>query len=567
MKSLWKRAGLLMSALLVIASGTGCGAQEYNAMPVSSGAAEKSGLLPDFSGLEQAGKELAEGLLEYAELYMEMEEAARPKELRKGKALKKGDCIGITAPAYSVEGHDFNQAVTFLKNCGFEVKIMDSCYSDNGPFAGDDRQRAEDLNALFADDDVDAILCLRGGYGCARILDYLDYDMIREHPKLLIGYSDITALHIALMQKCGLATVHGPVAASFNSVYSDYIAEKFRNGISLNPDGNTFIQNQWSFSGYYTMEQFLNGISTDKPIGEIELPAGEQLRTLIPGTAQGRIIGGNLMVITTLMGTEYELKGDHAILFLEEVREKSYRIDRMLRQLYQNGLLDRVDGILIGDMSMNEDQDGLTCREVIEEYAALAGKPCITGVPAGHGRNNMFLPFGVEAVMTANEDGTASLKILEEVLEGDDGSGAASESGEALKEASEKEEALKETPEKEEALKEMSEKEETLKEAPGKEETPEEAPEKEETLEEAPEKEGTQEETSEKEEAQEEAPEIEETQEEASEKDEELPEQNEIPEDVPEEGGIWEEIPDGAGIPSPVIPFSSASSANKEGKE
>ena len=306
----------------------------------------------------------------------------------KGKALKTGDCIGIAAPAYYVRNHDYSKAVQFLKAQGYKVKVMPSCDATERNFAGSDKQRAEDINALFADDSVDAIMCLRGGYGSGRILDYLDYSMIAKHPKLLIGYSDVTALHIALYQKCGLVTVHGPMASTFNND---------------------------NYTGF-TKEQFLSGITSDEPVGKIKQPEGGKLKTLVPGSAEGVVIGGNLTLIASLVGTEYELRADHAILFIEEIGEFASRIDRMLLQLYESGLFDRVDGIIIGDMADNYDYNSCSVNDVIREYAKLADKPCITGVPAGHGKYNMFLPFGVKAKMTANKDGSASIEILESAL-------------------------------------------------------------------------------------------------------------------------------------------------------
>ncbi len=348
-------------------------------------------------------------------------------ELQKGKALKKGDCIGIVAPAWHIDGNDFSQAVLFLQNLGYELKIADSCTDSDRGFAGNDRQRAEDINTFFADDSVDAIMCLRGGYGCARILDYLDYDLIREHPKLLIGYSDITALHVVLMERCGLVTVHGPMISSFKSIYSDHVQRLFQN--IIRPDDlqegtdsselDVFDMDESAYANVgleYTLKQFLEGISSNRPIGELEMPEGAALESIIPGTAQGKIIGGNLTVLASMAGTDYELQGDHNILFFEEIGERAYRIDRLLCQLCQNGLLDRVDGILIGDISNNYDDAECTVRQVIEEYAELAGKPCICGLPCGHSSDNCFLPFGVEARMTANEDGTASLVLLESAL-------------------------------------------------------------------------------------------------------------------------------------------------------
>ncbi len=345
-----------------------------------------------------------------------------------GKALKKGDCIGIAAPAGFIDGNDYNQALMFFEDMGYEVKLTKSCVSAEGLFAGSDKQRAEDINALFEDDSVDAIMCLRGGYGCARILEYLDYEMIAQHPKILIGYSDVTALHTALIQRCGLVTVHGPMISSLRTIYSDYVSYLFQKKVSADDiageydlaESDLTDLDEDSFKGFYlefTLAQLLKGLQSDEPIGEIELPEGEELETIVPGTAEGRIVGGNLTVLTSLIGTENELQGDGAILFLEEVREPAYRIDRMLQQLAQSGLFDRVSGIMFGDMSTNYDDENRTCQEVIEEYAKLAGKPCISNVPAGHSDNNMYLPLNAEARLAANDDGSASLVILDPAAE------------------------------------------------------------------------------------------------------------------------------------------------------
>ncbi len=302
----------------------------------------------------------------------------------KGKALKEGDTIGIVATSYYIKDDAYSKAVNYLKNAGYKVEIAPSVTARYRYYAGTDRQRAKDINAFFEDDSIDAILCLQGGSGAAGVLQYLDYDMIAKHPKLFIGYSDVTALHIALQERSGIATVHGPLLASFvSTVYR------------------------------YTSDQFLNGLTNPEPIGRIELPTNRELKTVVAGTAEGMIIGGNLTVLSSLAGTEYELKGDHNILLIEETGEYASRIDRMLRQLEMNGLFDRIDGILIGDLVDCPDTEGISAEKVITSFAERIGKPAIKGVPAGHSRLNMFLPLGVMAKMTAYDDGTARLELLE----------------------------------------------------------------------------------------------------------------------------------------------------------
>lgn len=306
---------------------------------------------------------------------------------KKGKALHLGDTIGIVAPSYTMEEADFNRAVTFLQKMGYNVKIAPSCKLRYKLYAGSDKQRAKDINNFFADDSVDAILCMRGGNGASRLLELLDYDLIAKNPKLFIGYSDITALHIALYQKSNITSVHGAMLTSFTSKINQY-----------------------------TADQFFDGIRRSTPIGEIELPKDRELETMVSGKAEGPLIGGNLSVIASLVGTEYELKGDHCILLIEELDESASTIDRMLTQLQLNGLFDRVDGVIFGDFTDCPAYEGITAKTVIHDFVAKIGKPVIWGVPCGHSGINMFMPLGTHVRMTAKKDGSASLKILESAL-------------------------------------------------------------------------------------------------------------------------------------------------------
>ena len=316
--------------------------------------------------------------------------SSQPMMMVKGKALKAGDTIGIAGPASPVTQSDFSVMQTRLHNMGYNVKFANHALKNYGTFAGNDEERAADIMAMFHDDEVKAILCLRGGYGSARILDKLDYEWIKAHPKLLIGYSDITSLHVALNQKAGLVTAHAPMAIVLNNPAMDN----------------------------YSLEQLIAGIQNNAAIGEVTLPQGTELKTVVSGNAQGRIIGGNLTNIAALCGTPYELKGEGNILFIEETDEYSYNIDRMLQQLYQNGLLTSVNGIVYGDFTDCPTDDGdFSTTEVLNYYAKLSGKPVIKGLPAGHGRHNMFLPLGVSATLKANINGKASLSIDESALQ------------------------------------------------------------------------------------------------------------------------------------------------------
>ena len=305
----------------------------------------------------------------------------------KPMALKAGDCIGIVGPASPLDDPaSLDRALTGLHERGYKTKLAPSATAHEGFFAGSDAQRAQDVNDFFRDASVQAILCLNGGYGSTHILNKLDYAMIAKHPKLFIGFSDITALHTALGQKSKLVTIHGPLVAT---VYSPY-------------------------SSAYSTEQFDKGLTMTKAPGPLSLPAGRELQVLVAGTARGPIVGGNLTMLAALAGTPYELDGTGCILLLEDISEPSYRIDRMLEQLRQNGLFNRINGIIFGDFLDSEADPGdYTTDQVLAHYATLIGKPAIKNFPAGHGSDKAFLPFGVQAELQASENGHATVTIKE----------------------------------------------------------------------------------------------------------------------------------------------------------
>lgn len=307
--------------------------------------------------------------------------------------LKEGDTIGVLAPAAKGNMAEYSEAIDLLESLGYQVKLAPSVHKSAGYLAGSDEDRAKDINDFFQDDDVKAILCLRGGYGSARILPLLDYDAIAKHPKLFIGFSDITALHTALGEKAHMVTIHGPMLSSFKNF--DYTA--------------------------FTLYLFENGLSGSYPIGPLPMPEGKSLTTLTPGNATGLLEGGNLTVLASLCGTPYELKGNGAILFLEDVRVSPYEIDRLMEQLYQNGLLSRVSGIVYGDFGRAQTgaaEGDFTVDDIMTHYAKLAGKPAVKNFPIGHAANNLFLPMGIRATLHADENGTASITLDESYLKG-----------------------------------------------------------------------------------------------------------------------------------------------------
>ena len=305
-------------------------------------------------------------------------------ERNKGNALRPGDTIAIVAPASPVHADDVQKAAKLLQSWGYHV--VQSPMQPYGYFAGTDEQRAAMLNRYFKDDTVQAILCANGGYGSARILDKMDYQMIEKHPKLFIGFSDVTALHTALGEKSHLVTIHGPMECTLNS----------------------------AVSSSYTLEQFAKGLSSRQPLGKVPMPKGRTLHTVVPGKASGILVGGNVSVIAAAVGTPYELQGNDAILVLEEVGEDAYRVDRMMQQLWQSGLLHRIRGIVYGDfINCNHDPGDFTTEEVLQYYARLSGKPTIAGLPVGHGADNLFMPLGVRVRIEGSQDGTAAMYVEE----------------------------------------------------------------------------------------------------------------------------------------------------------
>ena len=315
---------------------------------------------------------------------------ALPQDLEaaalKGAALKKDYTIAITAPASNIKGDVkklYKNVIKRIEDEGYKVRIEPTTGKSYGTYAGTEAERAEELNRLFGDDTVDAILCLRGGYGSAQLLDKLDYTTIANNPKMLIGFSDITALHNAIYKKANLVGISGPMIS------------KLKTGSE------------------YSWKQLFAGLKTHDAIGVVPMPEGTKLDTLVPGEATGHIIGGNLCTFLSLLGTPYQPDCKGAILVLEEVGESSYRIDRMLNQLLQAGILKDVNAIVFGEFTAcAPEKGGFTTDEVIEKYAKLAGKPAVKGLPLGRGNNNIFLPIGVQGSLKATK-ANATFKVTE----------------------------------------------------------------------------------------------------------------------------------------------------------
>ncbi len=318
-------------------------------------------------------------------------EKAVPPPLLKPPRLKQGDWVGLVNPASATfVTQDLEVASEVLAAMGLQVKRGAHVLSRYGYLAGRDQDRAADLTTMFTDPEVKGILAVRGGWGCARLLPHLDFDLIRRHPKVLLGYSDVTALLLAIHARTGLATFHGPV------------------GISSWPDFSVAYSRRVLFDG----EAVAMANPTDK--GEQLVQTDYRVATLTAGRARGRLLGGNLTVLSHLVGTPYLPEWDGAILFLEDIGEDIYRVDRMLTQLGQAGILKRLAGVVFGtckDCKPGGDGYGsLTLEEVLADHITALGVPAYAGAAFGHVSKQFTLPVGVEAEIDAT---AGSLRLLE----------------------------------------------------------------------------------------------------------------------------------------------------------
>ncbi|WP_106639190.1 S66 peptidase family protein [Allosphingosinicella vermicomposti] len=312
----------------------------------------------------------------------------------KAPRLRLGDTVGLIEPAgFSDDLIEVEAIAGTIRAMGLVPKIGRHVAARHGYLAGTDEQRAADVNAMYADPEVRAVFAIRGGWGCARILPLLDWKTIRANPKLLVGYSDITALHLAFAARAGFPTIHGPNAAngwqeqSWNSLWS----------LAFNGD-TPMLQNPPS-----SPDALLN-------------PERWHTTPIRPGKAKGRLIGGNLAVLTALVGTSWLPDMNGAILFIEDTGEAEYRIDRMMTQLALAGILKRLSGVVFGQCtrctSDTEDYIGFTVPEVLHHHLAPLGIPAFYGANFGHVGNQLCIPVGVRAEMDA---GAGSIRVLEPV--------------------------------------------------------------------------------------------------------------------------------------------------------
>lgn len=305
----------------------------------------------------------------------------------KPKKLNLGDRVAIIAPSSPTTDEAVEKGEKMIKAMGLEPVMYPTCYTRHGHFSAPDYIRAKDINDAFGDKSIKGIICLKGGYGTPRLLNLLDYELIKANPKIFVGYSDITGIHIAFNKICRMVTYHGFMAVS--SIYKKK-GDKFK----FHP---------------YTFESIKKNLFTNEAPGLVENPPGEFMDSLFGGKAEGELIGGNLSLLVSTLGSTYEIDTKGKILFMEDVGEAVYRVDRMLTSLSLAGKFDDCSGIILGtwtDCNPEEKGDGnidLSLEEVFNEILLPYKKPIITNFRAGHNQPQPVLAFGTKVIIDADK--------------------------------------------------------------------------------------------------------------------------------------------------------------------
>ena len=302
--------------------------------------------------------------------------------------LEKGNLIGLVTPGSPISEEQLHDCIFKLEEMGFRTTHMDSVLSEYGYLAGKDRERADELMEMFTREDVDAIWCVRGGYGSIRILDLLDYELIRRNPKVFIGYSDITALITAIYQEAGLVTFHGPVGISD---FNRFNRKSIKN-VLLEP-----------------LPEYKYPYKRDK--GTKDNPEFDRY-TLQGGQAEGILMGGNISVLDSIIGTRFEPDFEGKLVYLEEIGEKTYRVDKMVFHLLSGTNLPQAAGIVMGvfgDCNVNEEPT-LSLKEALDDLLRPLGIPVSYGLSFGHILRMLTIPTGIRAALDADRN---SFRLLE----------------------------------------------------------------------------------------------------------------------------------------------------------
>lgn len=303
----------------------------------------------------------------------------------KPPAIRPGDIIGVVSPSSYKAREALQAGMEKIQRRGYRLVFGEHAFDRRGYLAGEDRDRAADLNAMFANPQVKAILCTRGGYGASRILDYLDWELIRSNPKPLIGYSDITTLHLAFLRQTEMVVFYAPMI------------------ITLSRDVSPMV-----------IENLFDLLEKPQPLGTYHT-ADSNIQTLVPGIVEGELTGGCLCLVSASCGTPEQIDARGKILCLEDVDEPPYAVDRMLTQLKRCGVLDEAAGFVIGEITnweqhVNDPDETLTIEQIWQDILVPLGKPTIIGFPFGHVVNPLTLPLGVRARLDAT---AGTLTLLE----------------------------------------------------------------------------------------------------------------------------------------------------------
>lgn len=310
-------------------------------------------------------------------------------QARRPKALKRGDPVAVLSPAGPLQDEPaLTRGLARLRSWGLRPKLMPHARLSTGYLAGDDAKRADDLQQAINDPTIRGIVCVRGGYGCTRILDRIDFKPLAKDPKPIVGYSDVTALLAAAWREVGLIGFHGPMVAT---------SKAYAMGKEC-----TELQRKLLFD--HTVA------------ARLPAPNKSQAHVLRTGQARGPLLGGNLSLVQALIGTPWQLETRRALLFLEDVGEDPYRVDRMLTQLLQCGMLQQAAGVILGDFHISKTPLGSLQDEMVDVFADRLGKlkiPVVYGLPFGHLAASWTLPTGAEAELRATDAGAVpELRLL-----------------------------------------------------------------------------------------------------------------------------------------------------------
>lgn len=300
------------------------------------------------------------------------------------RKLMFGDKVSVISPSSPSSKEVIDQAINTLKSLKFDPEIYDHLYDDIGYLAGLDIHRADDFNKALKDKETRGIMCIRGGYGTLRMMDLIDWSLYKKNPKIFMGFSDITPILNYIFKKFNVITFHAPMLTS--DLINEYSRESLINSITI-PRNNYLIKN----------------------------PEGIELKSFSVGKniATGNLVGGNLSLICSTISTKYEIPFKNNILFIEEINESPYKIDRMLSHLYLSGKIQKCSGIILGQFTNCRDDNGVEIEEVLLEKLRMFRKPCIYNLCAGHGEPRLTIPIGAKTKIDTNN---STIEIMKRIV-------------------------------------------------------------------------------------------------------------------------------------------------------